>query len=192
MEPQVRLGPRIIITGWAGSGKTSLGMEIGSLLDRTLIKLDALVLDDKVRRKPQQEIASALEDVAREREWVLEGAPWDVPDHAWKAATTVIWLDFPTRLLAWQLFKRAFPRRLARRRVWGLIRHTLRAHGAERRRIERHVQQAVRSDVQILRLSRPDERRRLIEDVVASTRVPSDRHRSGRREIASSDAEPAD
>jgi adenylate kinase family enzyme len=168
MQPPVRLGPKVIVTGWPGSGKTVLGQELGSLLNRKLIRLDPIVLDDRARRKPTDVIVAAMNQVAREDEWVLEGFPWDVPQHAWNTATAVIWLELPKALRAWRLFKRGFPRWLLRRQMWGGIRYAFMAPAAEADRWRRYVHEKVPASAALIPVSTRKGTRDLMRGVVAS------------------------
>lgn len=153
MEPQARLGARIIITGRAGSGKTSFGSELASVLRRKVIRLDPIVIDGAARRRPEHEISTALERVARDEKWILEGAPGDIPQHALNHATAVIWLDSPRTVRAWRLFKRGFPRWLTTRTMWGGIRYTLLAPAAESDRLQRFVRANMSSAAEFIQMS---------------------------------------
>jgi adenylate kinase family enzyme len=192
MEPQVDLGPRIIITGRPGSGKTSLGLELGSLLRRRVFMLDTLVTDERLRRRPPEEIAYAMNNVARGEEWILEGFPEDVPQHAWNTATAVIWLDFSRTVTAWHVFKRSFPRRLARRRVWGLIRYTLLSDAAARAHQKQYVDGFTPPDAILLRLSSPKDRRTLMRSATEAGAIPVDCYRSDPPRIGPSKPETAE
>ena len=162
MDPRTDLGPRIIVTGRPGAGKTRLARELASHLRRDLIRLDPLITDEHSRRKPEEDIAPALSAVARQEEWVLEGMGQDIPQHAWKRATTVIWLDLRRGILIWRLFKRAFPKKLARLPVWGGIRYTLVGHRAERARLERYVRENAPRSSHVIRMSSTKQYRELI------------------------------
>jgi adenylate kinase family enzyme len=168
MQPPVHLGPKVIVTGWPGSGKTVLGQQLGSLLNRRLIRLDPIVLDDRVRRRPAEVISAALNEVAKEDEWVLEGFPWDVPQHAWNTATAVIWLELPKALRAWRLFKRGFPRWLLRRQMWGGIRYAFMAPAAEAVRWRRFVLEQVPASAALIPVSSRTGTRDLLRAITAS------------------------
>jgi adenylate kinase family enzyme len=168
MQAPVRLGPKVIVTGWPGSGKTVLGQELGSLLNRKLIRLDPIVLDDRARRRPTEVISAAMKEVAREDEWVLEGFPWDVPQHAWNTATAVIWLELPKALRAWRLFKRGFPRWLLRQQMWGGIRYAFMAPAAEADRWRRFVLKNVPTSTALIPVSTRKGTRDLLRGIIAS------------------------
>lgn len=167
MQPPRPLGPRVIVTGRPGSGKTRLARELASRYRCELIRLDPLITDQITwRRKPPERISPALNAIARHDEWVLEGMGQDIPEHAWKRATAVIWLDYPRALLSWRLFKRAFPKKLTRLQVWGGIRYTLMGHTAERARLEQCVRENTPPNSDLIRVSRMKHQRELIGRLV--------------------------
>ena len=159
------VGRRLIITGSSGSGKSVLGLRLSVLLDVQHTDLDLIVIDNTGQRKPSGTTSAGLETAALSEGWILEGAPWDVPERAWSTASTVLFLDLPRIRRAWWLFKREFPRRPLRTRMWGAIRHALTAPHMEGERWRHYARDKTPATVPFIEISSVKEIRDLIRDV---------------------------
>jgi adenylate kinase family enzyme len=81
---------RILITGNAGSGKTTLARNIASRLDYPVHSLDKIVWQPKWRKTPESEKSQQLDELINQSEhWVIDGVSRKVMD----AADTIIFLD---------------------------------------------------------------------------------------------------
>ncbi len=126
MQAALIPGPRIVVVGVTGSGKTTTSQALASILDIPHIELDALHwLPNWVamEREPFRELVKqALSGPA----WVTDGNYNKARDLIWGRATTIVWLDYPLPVILWQLAQRTLKRVATREELWNGNRETLR------------------------------------------------------------------
>lgn len=110
---------RIVVIGTSGSGKTTLAKQIALKRHVPHIELDALNWQPNWQEAPLDEFRVAVENVLQPQQWVLDGNYRKVRDIVWKRADTLVWLDYPLRVILWRLTQRIFKRTLTRENLWG-------------------------------------------------------------------------
>ena len=99
---------RILVTGNAGSGKSTLSRRLATILDLPVVHLDKIIWEPGWRTVPKEAVALRLEESLSEPTWIFDG----VCTPAFLAADTIIFLDLPlgTCLLrAWlRIFRHLF------------------------------------------------------------------------------------
>jgi hypothetical protein len=98
---------RILILGRTGSGKTTLARELAAAIGRPHVELDSLLFDADLSRAPLEVLRERTSEAVAAEQWVTDGNKRAVRDIVWPRADTVIWLDYPFRVSAWRLAKRA-------------------------------------------------------------------------------------
>lgn len=102
---------RVVVVGCAGSGKSTLSRKLAARAGLPLIERDALgSLGSRAYRE-------ALGEVAGQPLWILDGAPHYEDDLIYRAADTVIFLDYPKPLVMWRVLRRTVLIELSRRPV---------------------------------------------------------------------------
>lgn len=110
---------RIVVIGTSGSGKTTLAKQIALKRGVPHIELDALHWQPNWQEAQLDEFRVMVEDALQPQRWTLDGNYSKVRDIVWSRADTLIWLDYPLRIILWRLTKRIFKRTLTRENLWG-------------------------------------------------------------------------
>lgn len=123
--PGLPRGPRrVLIAGSGGSGKTTLAKRLGPVLGLPVHELDALYYGPDLHLAPT--FPSAIERIAAEEAWLFDSqgppadseAPPEVRDLLWSRADTLIWLDYPRRVVVWRAVRRSLRRIITREPLW--------------------------------------------------------------------------
>lgn len=119
-------GPRIVVVGVTGSGKTTTAQRLSNILTMPHIELDALHwLPNWVETEREvfrQNVSEALAGPG----WVTDGNYLKARDLIWSRATTLVWLDYALPVILWQLTCRSFRRIISREELWNGNYETLR------------------------------------------------------------------
>ncbi|NUR88148.1 MAG: adenylate kinase [Nonomuraea sp.] len=116
---------RILVAGSSGAGKSTMARALGERLSVPYHELDALyfagpgwLVDDG--------FAARVAEIAASPAWIFDsyGHP-EVRDLLWERADTVIWLDYPRRVVMPRVLRRSLRRTLLRERVFNGNRETV-------------------------------------------------------------------
>ncbi|THA81723.1 adenylate kinase [Streptomyces sp. A0592] len=160
---------RILVVGVTGAGKSTLARTLGVRLGLSYTEMDALHFTG-----PDWATNDNLsEDVARlvaEPRWVVDslGHP-EVRDLLWDRADTVLWLDYPRRVVMPRVLRRSLRRTVRREVLFGGNRETWAGwlsrehparwawsqHRGRRREIGGRVRDPRFAPLQTLRFARP-------------------------------------
>jgi adenylate kinase family enzyme len=119
-------GPRIVVIGVTGCGKTTTALQLARILAIPHVELDALhwqagwVMTETETFR--QLVAQALAGPA----WVTDGNYSKAQDLIWARATTIVWLDYALPVILGQLVWRTLRRVITREVLWNGNRETLR------------------------------------------------------------------
>ncbi|MEV0096475.1 AAA family ATPase [Streptomyces sp. NPDC050738] len=121
-----RAAPRVLVVGSTGAGKSTMARAIARRLGLEFHEMDALhFIGPGWQENPNltRQVARILEGPGG---WVFDslGHP-DVRDLLWEHADTVVWLDYPRRVVLWRVLRRSVRRTLLRERVFGGNREAL-------------------------------------------------------------------
>ncbi|MFJ2158831.1 AAA family ATPase [Streptomyces sp. NPDC087856] len=115
---------RILVVGSTGAGKSTLARAVGERLGVPYHEMDALYFNG-----PDWAVNQGLtEDVLRltsEPRWIIDsiGSP-EVRELLWEMADTVLWLDYPRRVIMPRVLRRSLRRTVTRESVFGGNRET--------------------------------------------------------------------
>lgn len=123
-----RPGKRIIIVGSTGVGKSTLAKELSALLSIEHIELDSLYWYPDWTHREYDEFCSMVEQRIKVDQWVADGNYHVSREMLWKAADTVIWLDYPLGTIFWQLWNRTWRRWWQKELLWGTNRERIYPH----------------------------------------------------------------
>lgn len=111
----IHVTKRIMIIGGAGSGKSTLAKTLGKLSGLPVVHIDTLYWQPNWVMRPRDEISRLTNEVANHDEWIFEGNHSETMTHRASRADMLIFLDISTA-----------------RRLWRVIRRTLRHYGKSR------------------------------------------------------------
>ena len=112
------LGNRINFVGPTGSGKTSTGRHLASILRVPFVEIDALFWGPDWTQSPDDVLRARVADAARGDRWVIDGNYSRVQPIIWERVDTVVWMDYPFRTVLWQLFWRTLRRVISQDELW--------------------------------------------------------------------------
>ena len=110
---------RVRVVGTSGSGKTTFARRLAEALDVRHLELDAVFWDaDWTRRDAAEAQALIRAFVAESDGWVADGNWHARLDDLLEDADTVVWLDYPRRIVMQRVVRRTLSRGLGRTELW--------------------------------------------------------------------------
>ncbi|HEV2120322.1 MAG TPA: adenylate kinase [Candidatus Bathyarchaeia archaeon] len=109
---------RISVVGTIGSGKTTFARKTSRILDAPHIELDALHWEPNWVEAPNDLFRERVTRSLQGDSWVVDGNYHQVRDIVWNRADTVIWLDYPFRIIIGRLARRTLKRILTHEKLW--------------------------------------------------------------------------
>lgn len=97
---------KIAIIGTGGAGKSTLARQLGEILSLPVYHLDALYWKPNWTPTPLEEWEAIQEKLVQEEAWILDGNYSNTLRIRIQAADTLIFLDYPTWLCLYRIFKR--------------------------------------------------------------------------------------
>jgi hypothetical protein len=124
---------RIAVVGTTAAGKSTLARSLAAALGLPHIELDALHWGPGWVAAEPEEFQARVRRALDAQGWVADGNYAAVRELIWQHADTLLWLDYPLRIVLGRAVRRTLHRILSRRALWSGNRETLRAglFGAE-------------------------------------------------------------
>ena len=97
---------RVVVVGTSCSGKTTLARHLSSVLGSPHTELDAIHWKPEWQERPVDEVRRMASEAAAGERWVMDGNYGSVRDIVWGRATTVVWLNYPFRVVLWRALSR--------------------------------------------------------------------------------------
>jgi adenylate kinase family enzyme len=97
---------KIAIVGSPGAGKSTLAQQLGKSLNIEFIHLDRLFWQRGWKEKTRDTRIDILQNLVREKRWIIEGTYLSSSEPRLEAADTIIFLDFPPLLCLYRIMKR--------------------------------------------------------------------------------------
>ncbi|MBI3267858.1 MAG: adenylate kinase [Planctomycetes bacterium] len=165
---------RVVVVGTTGSGKSSLARAVAGRLGVPHVELDALHNGPNWSTPPDEVFRERVDLALRGGAWVADGNYSRVRDLVWGRAETIVWLDYPLRLVLARLVARTLRRVVTGERLWNGNRETwgtlfsresillwaLETHGRNRRAYARLFRSPDHMRLDRVRLRSPAEARR--------------------------------
>ena len=121
-------GPRIVVTGVTGTGKTTLARQLAERFGARHVELDGLNWEANWVQAPTEVFRERVAQATAGDCWVVDGHYGKTHDITWSRATMIIWLDYPLPLILWRLCLRILRRSVTRDRLWNGNRENLWNH----------------------------------------------------------------
>lgn len=93
---------KIVIIGCPGSGKTTLAIKLGKMFDIPVFHLD------DYQNLSSDDFKAKQDEIMKDNKWIIDGNFTKTIDKRATMADTVIFLDFPRRLVYFRALKRYF------------------------------------------------------------------------------------
>jgi adenylate kinase family enzyme len=176
---------RIAIVGTTGSGKSVLAEQLARSLSLPVIELDALFWMPEWQ-PTLPELFQHRVDIATSGDgWIIAGIYGQVRHLVWGRADTLIWLDFPLRLVFWRLLRRTVARAARREELWGsgnreswrraflsrdsILLWALKTHKRNRARFQADIDSGAYAPLEVRRFRSPTALRRWLRDLAQRT-----------------------
>ena len=109
---------RVVVGGSTGSGKSTFARSLAQRMGVPLIELDALRLGPSWTETPDDRFRELIGAQTIADAWVVDGNYSVTMDLTWGRADTLVWLDYPFRVVLWRLFLRTNRRIFRRELLW--------------------------------------------------------------------------
>ncbi|WP_240740895.1 adenylate kinase [Deinococcus sp. Arct2-2] len=117
---------RILVIGTTGSGKTTLARAIAGRLGLPHGEQDSWFHQPGWQAAPTQQFRAQVAAFTSQSAWVMDGNYSKARDIGWARADTLVWLDYPARVVFWRLLTRTVRRTLSQQELWNGNRESLR------------------------------------------------------------------
>lgn len=168
---------RVAVVGTSGAGKTTLARRLAAALDAPHTELDALYWGPAWTPVPSEIFRRRVREAVAAPRWVIDGNYGTVRELVWGRATTLVWLDLGFARTFSRAVWRTARRIVTREELFGGNRESLRnaldpewipwwvlrTWRRRRREVPRRLGEPAFAHLQVVRLRRPREVRRLVE-----------------------------
>jgi adenylate kinase family enzyme len=173
------LPKRIVVVGSTGSGKTTLAKTLATRLGCPYVELDSLHWDPNWTPAPPDLFRARIAAAITPDQWVVDGNYLVARDLVWEGADTLVWLDYPLRVILPRLIGRTLKRGLLRQQLWngnrerlidlfaadGLIRWAIATHAGRRREYPAILAQPQFARLRVVRHATPGEAERWLDGI---------------------------
>jgi adenylate kinase family enzyme len=175
---------RVVVAGTTGSGKTTTARRIAAIIDAPHTEMDSLFHEPNWKPAEIPVFRERVDAATAGERWVIDGGYvshiWDI---AWTRADTLVWLDYPFRIVVWRLARRSLRRGLRREELWNGNRESLReqflsgdslliwarkTHWKHRREYPARLGDPSLAHLRMVRLRTPQETQRFVDALASS------------------------
>ncbi len=99
---------KVAVIGSGGAGKSTFSRKLGEKLNIPVYHLDTLYWKPGWVETPREQWKAVVENLASKEQWIIDGNYRNTMDIRLKNADTIIFLNMPTYLCIYSIFKRRF------------------------------------------------------------------------------------
>ena len=99
---------KVLVIGSGGAGKSTLAIELGTILDLPVVHLDRLHWKPGWVEPDKETWRETVREVVAGDRWIIDGNYGGDLDLRVPHADTIIYLDFPPLVCVWRVLKRRF------------------------------------------------------------------------------------
>ena len=180
MEPAGWAKARLVIVGTSCTGKTTLARELSRILRAPCIELDSIHWRPAWQPRPEEEFRQMVSEVVSGERWVIDGNYSRVRDIVWARGTTIIWLNYPFRIVLWRALCRSVKRAATQEELFSGNRESFRksffsresiilwvisSHHRLRRNYRRILDNGDYPHLRVIELRNPAQTERLIDSI---------------------------
>lgn len=118
----VMFGQRFAIIGFTGSGKTTYSKALSKVTRSPHIELDRIYWNDGWSRPSDKDFLDKVQAAVigmNGAGWILDGNHSECREYVWSHCDTIIWLDYPKKVILGRFLKRFFINWVTRKKLWG-------------------------------------------------------------------------
>lgn len=115
-------GQRFAVIGFTGSGKTTYSHELSRVTRSPHIELDRVYWRDGWSRPSDVQFLEDVEAAVRGMNgagWIIDGNHGECREYVWSQCDTIIWLDYPKKIILSRFMKRFWSNWVRRKKLWG-------------------------------------------------------------------------
>ena len=109
---------RVAVVGTSCSGKTTFARRLAEKRGVRHIELDSIFWKPNWTPTPPDEFRNLVAEAVAPEEWVLDGNYSVARDILWTRATTLVWLNYPFRVVGWRALSRTTRNVISRKPMW--------------------------------------------------------------------------
>ena len=99
---------KIIVIGCPGAGKTHFAKKLGERLHIQVHHLDTYFWKENRTEMNEVEFLKIQNELMEKDQWIIDGNFTKSMEHRMSKADTIIFLDYPKRIVLWRFLKRYF------------------------------------------------------------------------------------
>lgn len=115
-------GQRFALIGFTGSGKTTYSHALSHVTRSPHVELDRVYWGDGWVRPSDAEFVKKVQAAVKGMNgagWIIDGNHSECREYVWSQCDTIIWLDYPKKIILSRFMKRFWKNWFLRKKLWG-------------------------------------------------------------------------
>jgi hypothetical protein len=99
---------RITLFGRPGSGKSTFGVKLSTLLNIPIYHLDRYFFIENWLKRDYQQFLDIQQEIVNQDRWIIDGNSIQSLEMRWAQSDLVLYFNYPRHVCYWRIFKRFF------------------------------------------------------------------------------------